>query len=123
MKFLNIGINHSYAGFFAYVNFAVNQILYAERHGLQPVVNFSNWSGDGPNAFYDPARGTNMWDYYFEPVADLTYAELVARVADPDELLSNKDILKLSSKELWFVHSKESQNVYPYPHGIHYQTY
>ena len=51
-KFLVITINHSHAGFFAYVNFALNQLIYAERHGFRPVVYFGRHSGDGPNAFY-----------------------------------------------------------------------
>ena len=56
-RFLRIRMNHSNAGFFAYLTFALNQILHAERRGLRPVVCFGPWSGNGPNAFHDSDRG------------------------------------------------------------------
>jgi hypothetical protein len=59
-RYLVISINHSHAGFFAYVNFVLNQLLYAERKGLAPVVYFGPRSGGGPNAFHDARRGENM---------------------------------------------------------------
>lgn len=118
--FLVITINHSHAGFFAYVNFALNQVIYAERHGWQPVVNFGPVSGDGPNAFHDPRRGENIWDYYFEPVAGVTYADLEARLDDPNDVLAAADVTTLSTSELWRIHTRDPDSVYPYPHGMHY---
>ena len=76
VEVLKIVINHSNAGLFAYITFALNQLLYAEQHGLFPVVFFGATSGCGvvggdasacgPNAYYDEASGPNMWEYYFE---------------------------------------------------------
>ena len=76
VEVLKIIINHSNAGLFAYITFALNQLLYAEQHGLFPVVFFGATSGCdvvggdasacGPNAYYDEASGPNMWEYYFE---------------------------------------------------------
>lgn len=50
--YLIIKINHSHAGLFAYVNFAINQIIYAEKNNLIPVVYFGQQSGDGLNVYY-----------------------------------------------------------------------
>ena len=118
-KFLVITINHSHAGFFAYVNFALNQLIYAERHGFRPVVYFGRHSGDGPNAFYDPRYGENTWDYYFEPVAGLTYADVEAKVADHNDPLTSDDLITLSVQELWRIHDHEPESIFPYPHGIY----
>ena len=49
-KILLIRMNHSYAGFFSYVTFALNQLRYCEAAGFHPVVYFGPRSGDGPNA-------------------------------------------------------------------------
>lgn len=122
-RYLVIRINHSHAGFFAYVNFALNQLVYAEKNGLHPVVYFGPSSEDGPNAFHDASRGQNMWDYYFQPVADLTYDDLQARLDAPDDPLSPGDLVRLSNKELWDVHCREADSIFPYPHSIHVDSY
>ena len=81
-KIVVVRINHSYAGFFAYFTFALNQILFCERNQCLPVINFGEWSGDGKNAFYDEAHGPNMWEYYFEPlIADAPAAERSAFIS------------------------------------------
>ena len=118
-KFLIITINHSDAGFFAYVNFALNQLVYAERHNLWPVVYFGPKSGDGLNAYYDADVGENMWDYYFEPVSTLTYADIEKMIADPNDPLTSDDLTWLSTGELWRIHEAEPESIYPYPHGIY----
>jgi hypothetical protein len=118
-KFLIITINHSGAGFFAYVNFALNQLIYAEQHSLSPVVYFGPQSGDGPNAYFDASVGDNMWDYYFEPVATLTYADIKRRISDPDDPLTLNDLTTLSAEDLWRIHEAEPESIYPYPHGIY----
>ena len=118
-KFLIITINHSGAGFFAYVNFALNQLVYAERHNFWPVVYFGPKSGDGLNAYYDAHVGENMWDYYFEPVSTLTYANIEKMIADPNDPLTSDGLTWLSTGELWQIHEAEPCSVYPYPHGIY----
>ncbi len=118
-KVLVIRINHSYAGFFAYVTFAINQLLYAERMGYFPVVYFGPDSTDGPNAFHDPARGDNTWDYYFEPVAGLTYDDIRAMVADPEHPLDPDDLVFLTPEEAWYLHLEEPSSVYNYPYGYY----
>jgi hypothetical protein len=118
-KFLIITINHSGAGFFAYVNFVLNQLIYAERHNLWPVVYFGPKSGNGLNAYYDADVGENMWDYYFEPVSALTYADIERMIADPHDSLTSDDLTWLSTDELWRIHEAEPESIYPYPHGVY----
>lgn len=119
MRYLVITINHSHAGFFAYVNFALNQIIYAEKHNLIPVVNFGPISGNGVNAYYDAKYGENIWDYYFSPVAEISFEALQARVKEPNDPLSHDDIVTLSVGQLWKIHCREPDSIYPYPHGMH----
>lgn len=118
-RYLIATINHSHAGFFAYVNFALNQIIYAEKNGLQPVVFFGRDSVDGPNAFYDSARGDNMWEYYFEPVAQVSYSHIEKRIADPDDNLTEENIVILSSSELKRIHGHEPDSIFVYPHNMY----
>ncbi|MEM1249041.1 MAG: nodulation protein NodZ [Acidobacteriota bacterium] len=122
-RFLVIRINHSHAGFFAYVNFALNQLTYAEKHDLRPVVYFGPTSEDGPNAFYDRRHGDNTWDYYFEPVAGLTYADLQRRLDDPDDPVEAEDVVTLTTDQLWEIHCVEPDSIFPYPHNMHRNTY
>jgi len=61
------------AGFSAVLTYTLNGIRMAVRDGAIPVVFY------GPEAtrfFYEPERGDNVWEYYFEPVADVSHAEL-----------------------------------------------
>ncbi|MGI9659284.1 MAG: nodulation protein NodZ, partial [Gaiellaceae bacterium] len=116
---LRIRINHSYAGFFAYVTFALNQLRYAEEHNLFPVVHFGEHSEDGPNAFYDAPYGESIWDYYFEPVAGMTYAELRRRLDDPSDPLSESGVISLPTDELWHLHVYYADSLYNYPYGYY----
>ncbi len=120
-KILIIRINHSNAGFFAYLTFVLNQILYAEEHNLLPVVYFGPWSVDGPNAYHDPEKGDNMWDYYFEPVAGYTYSDIQALIADPKEPVTEKNLVYLNDDVLSYLHGGNPESIYNYPYG--YYTY
>ena len=118
-KVLIIRINHSYAGFFAYVTFAINQLIYAEKKNYLPVVYFGPRSTDGPNAFYDRNRGDNTWDYYFEPVAGYTYDDIRACLADPGNPLELDDLVFLTVEEAWYLHLEEPDSVFNYPYGYY----
>jgi len=118
-KILRIRINHSYADFFSYVNFIVNQLRYCEQNKLFPVVYFGTDSTDGPNAFYEKAVGDNSWDYYFEPVAGLSYQDVLERIANPDDVLSNEHIFELDDQQLWYLHSEDPDSIYNYPYGYY----
>ena len=116
-KYLIITINHCNAGFFAYVNFVINQLIYAERNNMHPVVFFGHWSGNGENPYFSAERGDNMWDYYFEPVAGLTYSDLMKKVMDRNDPTSEADLTTLSSDEMWHLHGYDPESAYVYPHG------
>ena len=120
-KILLIRMNHSYAGFFSYVTFALNQLRYAEATGLHPVVYFGPRSGDGPNAFHDPRLGDNSWDYFFEPVGSLAWPDLRARLADPGDPLTTRDVVQLDADFLWYLHAYDPDGIYNYPYG-HYKS-
>ena len=119
MRYLIITINHSHAGLFAYVNFAMNQIIYAETHHLIPVVYFGPKSGTGDNAYYHAQRGDNMWEYYFTPVAGLAYEELQNYINDDSCDITEKDCMTLTTGQLWQLHCNDPKSIYPYPHGMH----
>lgn len=118
-KFLLIRMNHSYAGFFSYVTFALNQLRYCEKMGFHPVVHFGPHSGDGPNAFHDPEVGDNTWDYFFEPVDGLSSSELRRRLADPRDPLTPAQVMQLDADFLWYLHAYDPEGIYNYPYGYY----
>ena len=113
--FLVVRMNHSNAGFFAQVQFAINQIRFANDHGLTPVVFYGQDSIDGPNAFYEEAAGPNVWEYYFEPVGGVTLD-----LAREQARRSGRRLLTLGYWELWRLHNDEPRSVFTYPYG-HYR--
>ena len=74
-KYFIIKSGDENAGFTAYIKFALNGILHAEQHDLIPVVNFDN---SIRNFFYEESYGKNTWEYYFEPVAEVSFADVIA---------------------------------------------
>ena len=76
-RVLRIRSNHGSAGFFAYVLFAINQLILAHEAGVTPYVDFSECTvnghdhpaSGGRNLYYDERYGSNMWEQYFEPVS------------------------------------------------------
>ncbi|KYG81033.1 nodulation protein Z [Roseivirga ehrenbergii] len=118
-KILVIRINHSNAGFFAYLTFVLNQILYCEEYDLVPVVYFGPWSIDGPNAYHDPIVGNNMWDYYFEPVAGYTYSDIQAFIANPDHPITEENLIYLEDDVMSYVHGGNPNSIYNYPYGYY----
>ena len=101
------------------MTFVLNQILYCEKHGLLPVVYFGPWSVDGPNAYHDPERGDNMWDYYFEPVAEYTYSDIQALIVDPKHPVTEKNLVHLDDDDLSYLHGGNPDSIYNYPYGYY----
>jgi len=66
------------AGFCAILTYTLNGIRMAVRDGAIPVVHYGR---EATRFFYDPARGDNVWEYYFEPVAGIDSAQLRAALA------------------------------------------
>ena len=73
---LLISSDHNNHGLFAQVERVLNQLLLAENLGLPAFVYLGRkvaaapWSCDvGENQYFDAKRGSNVWEYYFEPVS------------------------------------------------------
>ncbi len=118
-KILIIRINHSNAGFFAYLTFVLNQIIHCEEHDMVPVVYFGPWSVDGPNAYHDPSVGDNMWDYYFEPVAGYNYSDIQALIANPDHPITEENLIYLEDDVMSYLHDGNPDSIYNYPYGYY----
>eukprot|EP00962_Isochrysis_galbana_P055739 scaffold27525_cov96-Isochrysis_galbana.AAC.1 len=86
--------DHNNHGLFAQVERVLNQLHLAEHRGLVPhvflgqmVFNAPDACDVGHNQYFEPSRGDNVWDYYFEPVSPYRTGD--ARLANrPVRLLS-----------------------------------
>jgi hypothetical protein len=87
----------SNAGFCALITYALNGVRLALENNWLPVVNFDR---ENCPFFYDAEHGDNVWEYYFEPVFHMTYAELRRLIASgqlSDDLVHTypwRDLLK-----------------------------
>ena len=106
-------MNHGSAGFFAYVLFALNQLLFCRKHGLLPFVDFGrcavnghdHYASGGRNLYHAASHGSNMWDYYFEPVS-------AYRNGTP-----GYEIRALPSKMLWRLHHTNRKSIFAHYYG------
>ena len=114
-----IQMNHGSAGFFAYVLFAVNQLIHADERGLAPFIFFGEctvhdtraahpWRG-AANLFYMRGRQPNMWEDYFEPVSPVRLGD--AGLAERS--------CQLRSREMWYLHHNSSASVFTHAYGAH----
>ena len=93
------------AGFFALLLYAINQLIYADSHGLVPHVFFGERCRDGRlNRYYSAQHGVNVWDYFFFPVSTVA--------PGPADVL-------LSPRQLFALHHTSEESVQTYPHGVH----
>ncbi|MBD2427764.1 nodulation protein NodZ [Phormidium sp. FACHB-1136] len=83
-------------GFFALFFQVLGHIYRAEQEGRVPLVFFGSnclyWSDGGHNGFQD-----NAWEYYFEPVSDLTMEDVFQ---EPLERLKNASIYEYSRADI-----------------------
>jgi hypothetical protein len=105
------------AGFFTYLLFVLNQLKYCEQNNFYPVVNFGKRSDKDP--FFDPNYGDNMWDYFFEPVLDYTYAEIIKMVKDPNCPINEHDMTELEKIDLQYMHKHNAKSIFAYPYGFY----
>ena len=112
---LRIVVNHGSAGFFAYLLFVLNQLIFARKHGLVPFVELGRCTVNGHdhyasgarNLYYDESHGPNVWAYFFEPVAT------ALRSGSP----SKEDVVTLPSKMQWWLHHQAKGSVYAHYYG------
>ena len=95
------------AGFFALLIYAINQLIWADENGYQPVVLFGDRCRDGrPNRYFDSAHGPNVWEYFFWPVS-------------PSAPRASASDHQLTVKQLFGLHHLSLASVQTYPHGVH----
>ncbi len=113
-KVFIIRIGHRGAGFFAFVQYALNQIRHCERHNLLPVINYDSSHN---NTFYDPTRGPNMWDYYFHPPAGYSFEDIRTRLEDSDDPLRREHMTCLTDEEISDLCQRNPDSIYHYTYG------
>ena len=112
-RVLRIRTNHGSAGFFAYVLFALNQLLFCRKHGLLPFVDFGrctvnghdHFASGGRNLYHSASHGNNMWDYYFEPIS-------AYRNGTP-----GYEVRALPSRMLWRLHHTNRKSIFAHYYG------
>ena len=79
---LLVSSDHNNHGLFAQVERVLNQLHLAEKLGLTPFVFLGRkvvappWScAVGENQYFDGGHGTNVWEYYFEPVSKVVLGQ------------------------------------------------
>ena len=70
---LIVNADASNAGFCALMTFALNGVRHAIRNDWLPVVHFDRLNCP---FFYEREFGEDVWSYYFEPVAGVTYEQV-----------------------------------------------
>ena len=95
-------------GLVAQLNGVVVQLQLARRLGLQPIVYLhgrSNMFG-GPNPYFDPENGPNVWDYYYEPIGpSMDELQQLIRAGGVCTLSTASDLVRLFRWEprSWFM--------------------
>lgn len=83
-------------GLIAQLNGIVVQLQFARRMGMTPVIYLHqrSYMFGGPNPYFDAEHGSNVWDYYYEPVGvsgdevqALIQAERVYTLSTASELM------------------------------------
>ena len=90
------------AGFTALMVYALNGVRKAVENNELPVVNYDKKT---TLHFYEPTIGENIWEYFFEPVASVSYEQLKKYLNE--NLIGEQDILQYSSKEIYHTHLKD----------------
>lgn len=94
------------AGFCALITYALNGVRLALERNRLPVVNFDR---DNCSLFYDEEYGENVWEYYFEPVAGMSYTELKRRMDDGD--LDPSFVSRFDARDLMRRHHSDPERV------------
>jgi hypothetical protein len=95
-------------GLVAQLNGVVVQLQLARRIGLRPIVYLhgrSNMFG-GPNPYFDPGNGPNVWNYYYEPIGpSAEELQRLIRLGQVYTLSAASDLVRLFRWEprSWFM--------------------
>jgi hypothetical protein len=94
------------AGFSALMTYALNGVRKALERNWLPVVNFDK---ETTRYFYDPARGDNIWQYFFKPVMSISYSE-VKEMTECGQI-SPSSITTFSEKDIWYWHLRDPERI------------
>lgn len=87
-----------YAGFFSLVFQVLGSVYLAQKKGIKCVVYFNKhcpyWSQNG----YNDSR--NVWEYYFEPLSDISINDLFSQDSSILEEYSLNDFLNIPSSDV-----------------------
>lgn len=98
-KFCIIRHCDPHAGFSFLITLALNGVRKALENNWLPVVNYDQ---QGNDHFYEADRGPNSWEYYFEPVMGVSYAEVERLLAEGK--LSASQISSFRCEQIWHWH-------------------
>src|SRR5262245_55234293 len=96
----------SNAGFCALITYALNGVRLALRDDSIAVIHFDEHKS---NYFYDPSRGDNVWEYYFEPVMGLSSGELQSRLNDGT--FSTSQVHSYLDAEVRYWHQRDPDRI------------
>lgn len=94
------------AGFTALIVYALNGVRKAVENNYLPVVNFDKKT---TFCFYDPEYGENVWEYFFEPVAGISYQDLQDSIEQGE--ISQQDIFKNTAAEVLYLHHRDKERL------------
>ena len=94
------------SGFTALMVYALNGVRKAVQNDELPVVNYDQ--STTPD-FYDVYQGENIWEYFFEPVAGVSYQQLQQSIEAGT--VSESNILQYSAEEIYYTHLHEEGRI------------
>ncbi len=107
-------IRHSdpHAGFSSLLTIALNGVRKALENNWLPVVNYDREVNDH---FYDPDRGPNVWEYYFEPVMGVSYARVEELLEEGE--ISESDLHSYPANLIWEWHRFDPDRIATFWHN------
>jgi len=95
-----------HAGFCALITYALNGVRKALENDWLPVVRFDSQT---TRYFYDPTRGENVWEYFFEPVMGLSWAQVEQALAKGE--LNPNDLHHYEGSEFIRWHNSDPDRI------------
>jgi len=114
---LSTGYNNT--GFIGGFITILNQLFYAERLGLIPVVFFDPWSNDFPDFNRQELFENNHWKDYFESVVRYSYEDILHFISDPDHPLTKRNLHYLTNEEILYLNFGNPKAIYSGYYGYY----
>ena len=94
------------AGFSVLMTYALNGVRQALARNWLPVINFDNSCN---TFFYDPERGENIWEYFWEPVMGVSYDDLLLKKANGD--IGSDQIKRFKDQQIFDWHNSDPDRI------------